>query len=104
VDDVACYQTVADTDDWNGHAARLAAEGADWLTFASGSGVRCFHERFDLPLLLKQFPQMRVASIGPETSQCLAALEVKPALEAKVHTVDGLITALEQACRRKGAK
>lgn len=104
VDDVACYQTVVDTDDWNGHAARLVAEGADWLTFASGSGVRGFHTRFNLPALLDRFPGMRVASIGPETSQALATLALKPAVEAKVHTVDGLIAALEAAGRRKASK
>src|SRR5229473_309866 len=62
VDDVACYKTVAETDDTNGAAAKLAEGGADWLTFTSASTVEHFHARFDLPLLLKKFPQMKIVS------------------------------------------
>jgi uroporphyrinogen III methyltransferase/synthase len=94
VDDIAIYKTVAETEDRTGAGARLLAEGADWVTFASSSTVEHFHARFDLPKLLKQFPQMKLASIGPETTKVIAALGLKPALEAKEHTTDGLITAL----------
>ena len=55
--------------------------GADWVTFTSGSTVQFFHERFDLPKLLKQFPQLKIASIGPETSKALAALKDEGVLE-----------------------
>jgi uroporphyrinogen-III synthase len=44
--------------------------------------------------LLSKFPQVKTATIGPETSKALAALGLKPALEAKQHTIDGLIAAL----------
>ena len=94
VDDVACYKTVPETEDPSGAAAALAASGADWVTFTSSSTVEHFHARFDLPALLKKFPQMKLASIGPETSKALAALGLKPAIEAKEHTIDGLIEAL----------
>lgn len=46
VDDVAVYQTVPETEDVSGAAARLLEEGADWLTFASSSAVENFHARF----------------------------------------------------------
>lgn len=94
VDDIGLYKTVAETEDPTGAAARLLAEGADWLTFTSGSTVEHFHTRFDLPKLLKQFPQLKIASIGPETTKALAALKLKPALEAQEHTTDGLVAAL----------
>ena len=94
VDDIAIYKTVAATEDRSGAGARLLAEGADWVTFTSSSTVEHFHARFDLPKLLKQFPQLKIASIGPETTKTLAALGLKPALEAKEHTTDGLIAAL----------
>ena len=94
VDDVACYKTVPENDDLNGAAARLLADGADWITFTSGSTVQNFHARFDLPALLKQFPQIKLASIGPETTKTLAALGLKPHVEAKPHTIDGLVQAL----------
>jgi uroporphyrinogen III methyltransferase/synthase len=97
VDDIAIYKTVAETEDRTGAGARLLAEGADWVTFTSSSTVEHFHARFDLPKLVKQFPQLKIASIGPETSKAISALGLKPALEAKEHTTDGLIAALLKA-------
>ena len=97
VDDIAVYRTVAETEDRTGAAARLAEEGADWVTFTSSSTVEHFHARFDLPKLVKQFPQLKLASIGPETSKAIVALGLKPTLEAKEHTTDGLIAALLKA-------
>jgi uroporphyrinogen III methyltransferase/synthase len=94
VDDVACYQTVPETEDATGASALLLESGADWVAFTSGSTVEHFHARFDLPALLNKFPQIRTATIGPETSKALAALGLNPALEAKQHTIDGLVAAL----------
>jgi uroporphyrinogen III methyltransferase/synthase len=99
VDDIAIYKTVAETEDRTGAAARLLAEGADWVTFTSGSTVEHFNARFNLPKLVKQFPQLKIASIGPETTKALDALKLKPAIEAKTHTADGLITALLKAAK-----
>lgn len=96
VDDVACYRTVPETEDLNGAAARLLESGADWITFTSSSTVEHFHARFDLPALLRKFPRMRTASIGPETRKALAALGLKPAIEAREHTIEGLVGALEK--------
>ena len=94
VDDVACYQTVPETEDATGTAASLLTQGADWVAFTSGSTVAQFHARFDLPALLQKFPQLKTASIGPETSKALNALGLKPTVEAKQHTIDGLVAAL----------
>ena len=99
VDDVACYRTVAETADVDGAAARVQSEGADWITFTSGSTVQHFHTRFDLPALVRQHPRMRLASIGPETSKALAALGLKPAVEARPHTLDGLTQAILTAVK-----
>ncbi len=97
VDDLPCYKTVPETEDRNGAAARLMETGADWITFTSASTVENFHARFDLPQLLARFPGLRLASIGPETSKAIAALGLKPALEAREHTAAGLVKALEAA-------
>jgi uroporphyrinogen III methyltransferase / synthase len=94
VDDVACYKTVPETEDATGAAARLLEAGADWVAFTSASTVEHFHARFDLPALLKKFPQLKTATIGPETTKALTALGLKPAIEAKQHTIDGLVEAL----------
>ena len=94
VDDIAIYKTVAETEDRTGAAARLLEEGADWVTFTSGSTVEHFHTRFNLPKLVKKFPQLKIASIGPETTKAITALGLDPAIEAKEHTTDGLLAAL----------
>lgn len=97
VDDIAIYKTVPETEDPGGSCERLLEDGADWVTFTSSSTVEHFHARFDLPKLMKKFPKLKLASIGPETSKAIAALKLKPALEAKEHTTDGLIAALLKA-------
>ena len=97
VDDIACYKTVPETDDRNGAAARLLKDGADWITFASASAVQNFHARLNLNQLLTAHPRIQLASIGPETSKAITALGFNPALEAKEHTIAGLVKALEKA-------
>jgi len=99
VDDVAVYKTVSETADVNGAAARLLEDGADWITFTSSSTVENFHARFDLPKLMRKFPRIQLASIGPETTKAITALGLKPAIEARQHTIDGLIQALRSAAR-----
>lgn len=94
VDDIACYQTVAVTEDITGSAARFLESGADWVLFSSGSTVDHFHARFNLPAILRKFPQLKVASIGPETSRALRSIQITPHLEAGTHTMDGLIESL----------
>ncbi len=97
VDDVACYKTSPETEDLNGAAAKLTEGGAHWITFTSSSTVENFHSRFNLPELLKKHPNTKLVSIGPETSKAIVALGLQPAVEAKPHTIDGMIKALEKA-------
>ncbi len=59
-----------------------------------------FHERFDLPKLTAKFPDLKLASIGPETAKALAAIGLKPTVEAKVHTTEGLLKAIEGAVKK----
>lgn len=94
VDDIPCYKTVPDTNDHTGASAKLLESGADWVAFTSPSTVEHFNTRFDLPALTKKFPQLKTAVIGPETSKAVEALGLKPAVQARAHTVDGLIAAL----------
>jgi uroporphyrinogen III methyltransferase/synthase len=94
VDDIPVYKTVPEIEDLTGSAAKLAESGADWITFTSASTVEHFHARFDLPKLLEKFPQIKLASIGPETSEAIGELELQPTVETKKHTIDGLVEAL----------
>jgi uroporphyrinogen III methyltransferase / synthase len=97
VDDIPVYRTVAETDDSGDASGKLLATGADWITFTSGSTAQHFHQRFDLPALLKKFPRIKLASIGPETTKAIEALGFKPAVEAKQHTMEGLAAAVLKA-------
>lgn len=99
VDEVAAYRTVPETADLAGSATRFIEEGADWITFASGSSARFFHERFDLPAVLRKWPRLKTLTIGPETSKALESLGLEPTAEARVHTVEGLVDTL---VRRQG--
>lgn len=93
VDDVACYRTLAETRT-GGVLDIVAREGADWITFTSSSTVENFHRCLDLPALLKRFPGLKTASIGPETTKALHALGLEPTVQARTHTLDGLVEAL----------
>ena len=94
VDDIPCYQTVPETEDRNGAAEKMTDVGADWITFTSSSTVENFHTRFDLPDLLETYPEMKTASIGPETTKAIQALGLEPTIEAEEHTIKGLVAAL----------
>jgi uroporphyrinogen III methyltransferase / synthase len=96
VDDIAVYKTVSETEDLSGAAAKLSESGANWITFTSSSTVENFHARFDLPVLIKKFPETKLASIGPETTRAIMALGLKPEIEAKPHTIEGLVHAIEK--------
>ncbi|HTS17538.1 MAG TPA: uroporphyrinogen-III C-methyltransferase [Verrucomicrobiae bacterium] len=94
VDDLDAYRTVPETADRSGHRARLLAEGADIVTFTSSSTVTNFCNLVDVAALRKQFPQMKVVSIGPQTSQAARDKGLEVAVEAEVHTIPGLVEAI----------
>ena len=101
VDDLDAYQTVPETEDRNGHRARLLSEGADLVTFTSSSTVMNFFNLVDMPALRAQFPQMRFVSIGPQTSQAAREKGLEVAAEAKVHTIPGLVDAILNLVAKK---
>lgn len=96
VDDVAVYKTSPETEDVNGAAARFLESGAEWLTFTSSSTVESFHARFNLPETLRKFPNLKIVSIGPETTKTLKAIECAPAIEARPHNIDGIVAAIQK--------
>ncbi len=94
VDDLNAYETVPETDDRTGHRARLFQEGADIVTFTSSSTVVNFCNLVDTEALTKQFPNMRFASIGPQTTEAVRAKRLEIAVEAELHTIPGLVDAI----------
>ena len=66
----------------------------DWVTFTSSSTVRGYSELVKgrrLP------PASRVACIGPVTAKTAEALSMGPAVVAPVHSLPGLVAAMEAA-------
>jgi uroporphyrinogen III methyltransferase/synthase len=64
----------------------------DWIAFASSFAVKCFFEDIDK----KDVQNVKIASIGPIASETLKKFGVEPTIQAKEHTIDGLIEAMEQ--------
>lgn len=104
VTDVAAYRTVRAKDGESLH--RLIVGGADWITFTSASTVENFCAAVNRKRLLKKYPQIRFASIGPITSRAARARGLNISAEAKRSTLEGLIAALRRACARgrRGSK
>lgn len=104
VDDVPVYRTIPEPESPSDPGESLRTEGADWLTFTSGSTIEHFHQRYGLTELLQRHPRMRVASIGPESSRVLRGMGIEPAVEANPHTVPGLVEAIRQSVQGKRAQ
>jgi uroporphyrinogen III methyltransferase/synthase len=97
VRDVSLYTAVPH----RGEAASLEEQirqgRVHWLTFASPSAVRGFFEQIRPEIA--NTGQVRTASIGPVTSRELAKFGVRIDVEAPVHTVDGMLDAIENRVR-----
>ena len=65
----------------------------DWLTFASPSAVKAFFDQ--IPTDLVNSSGLKVASIGPITSEQLKSLGVVVDTGTADHTIDGLLAAIE---------
>ncbi len=86
VDDVAAYRTMGLPVD---EAARAACRDADAVVFTSSSTVTRLVEAVGVDGL----PSL-VASIGPVTSATARELGIRVTVEARVHTITGLVDAL----------
>lgn len=93
VDICVAYKTVPETDDPTGAREILEKEGADYITFTSGSTAQHF---FDLGIELPEHCQL--ASIGPVTTSVLTKLGHRPHLEAQTHDIPGLVEAIQKSC------
>ena len=91
VDVASAYRTVAETNDRTEARSRLAAEGADMITFTSSSTVENF-----LALGLPWPQGMQVASIGPITSKTARDRGLTVAVETSRHDIPGLVEAIRR--------
>ncbi|HBU58551.1 MAG TPA: HemD protein, partial [Verrucomicrobiales bacterium] len=76
-----------------GNVARLSEEGAEWIVFSSASAVENFDSKFDLIRICNKH-NIKIASIGPQTTKALVEVGVSPQVEAKVFADSGLVDAL----------
>jgi uroporphyrinogen III methyltransferase/synthase len=89
VDLVVLYETRAVT----GGPGLPAGVAIDWVTFASPSAVRAFHQRFgDV--------RARVACIGPVTAKAVRELGMEVGAMGAEHTAPGMVAAMIEASRR----
>jgi uroporphyrinogen III methyltransferase/synthase len=97
VDKTAVYAVEKNPVDCSALRKMLAEKQIHWLTFGSPSSVKSFFEQIDAELVKSS--NARIASIGPVTSRQLQSLGVKVDVEPVEHTIDGLLAAIEEACR-----
>jgi uroporphyrinogen III methyltransferase/synthase len=92
VDNVAVYTALSAKSESGWLADGINKGAIDWLTFASPSSVDGFFEQFDSGAV--NASNLKVASIGPVTSERLKDLGIKVDVTAKEHTLDGLLDAI----------
>lgn len=90
VDDVAVYRTVADPEGALAARAALERGDVDLLTFTSSSTVHFFVDAVGSAAAAR----VRVATMGPITSDAARALGLTVALEARTATIDALLDAI----------
>jgi uroporphyrinogen III methyltransferase/synthase len=73
----------------------LAEKRVDWIIFASPFSATCFFEQ--VPVDFVKSSNAKIASIGPVTTKRLAELGMRVDVEPAEHTIDSLLTAIEEA-------
>jgi len=97
VQDVAVY-TVAEEKSESSRLVEGISKGTiDWVTFASPSSANVFFEQIGSDLV--NSGDVKVASVGPVTSERLKTLRVRVDVTATNHTIDGLLDAIEKTCK-----
>jgi uroporphyrinogen III methyltransferase/synthase len=91
---VAVYTTVEQKNETGWLIERIGRGEIDWLTFASSSSARMFFEQ--VPVGVVNSGNVKVASIGPTTSEQLKSLGVRVDVTAGEHTIDSLLDAIEK--------
>jgi uroporphyrinogen III methyltransferase/synthase len=91
VDEAIAYRTVPETEENSSAIARFKEEGAEVITFTSASTVDHFMD-LKLPLL----EGIKLASIGPITTQALKKHGLHADIEAAEHSIPGLVKAIEK--------
>ncbi len=97
VDNVPVYTIATVKNQCSWLIEKIKKDEIDWLTFASPSSANAFFEQ--IPTDLINSGNIRVASIGPVTSEQLKNLGIRVDAQAAEHTTDGLLAAIEKMCK-----
>ncbi len=95
VDDIAIYNAAEVNNDTKALTDDITANRINFITFASPSAVDSFCNQVSVDAVNSS--TAKIVSIGPVTSQKLSQLNLKIAIEAAEHTIEGLIQAMENA-------
>lgn len=99
---VTSYRTVQDVQ-LRRTIEQAAARQPDFVLFASASAARYFFKA--LPRRFWSKMKNRLVSIGPATTRALQSMGLRPCLEARSHTSEGLVAILaKQGPRKKNEK
>ena len=92
VDDIGVYTVEPCQNEPTELIGQIEAGKIGWVTFTSPSTVNAFFTHIQPELIVRC--KVKVASIGPVTSEQLEKLGIKVNAQAQPHTIDGLINAL----------
>jgi uroporphyrinogen III methyltransferase / synthase len=72
---------------------KISKNDIDWIVFASSFAVDCFFKNFKPKKISRK---IKIASIGPTTTNILKKFGIKPTVQAREHTIDGLIEVMKK--------
>ncbi len=93
---VALYRVADVSCDCSELLDSLKNQAVDWLTFASPSSVKSFFAQ--VPKKAVCDSSARIVSIGPTTSEALDEIDLRVDVEAREHTISGMLDAIEGFC------
>ena len=94
IEDVPVYTVKAVRTETTKLLEQIKAGNIDFLTFTSPSTVHAFFEQIDCDLI--KTSNIKIASIGPVTTEQLETMGLTVQIEAPNHTIEGLITAMKE--------
>ncbi|MCP4672211.1 MAG: uroporphyrinogen-III synthase, partial [Desulfobacula sp.] len=94
VDEITAYETLLDIQEKEKLVTLLENHKIDAITFTSSSTVSNFMSLLDSQNTEKLLKNIVTASIGPITTKTGETFNIKPDIEAKEYTIQGLVDAL----------
>lgn len=94
VDTLQVYETQLEDLSNSNDAKKFRQKGADAIVFASSSAVDSFVKQVNALQLTSKAQKPLTCSIGPITSQTMKLSGIPVDMEAKEHTVDGIVATL----------